>query len=158
MKKIITIFLILTIVINISSCNFYNYDGWQTIEMKDCGTIKIPEGWSYHYDEDGLMNIMNGDKLALLQFKEILNEDGSISNDHYDKFYGEARYVEHLSYHYDFAYDATISKIKYDIGVIYVLGFGDIYYLDKIPYSFVVCDDTLSEDFILKLCSSYIMY
>ena len=142
-------------------CVNHKYKGWQTIEMIDCGTLKIPEDWSCFCDEDGLMHIMNGEKLALLQFNKIPDTEikyGYLDTqyDHYDKYYGNAHIYDMLERH-DCSYDALLYKNKYDVGEIYELYFGcdDSW---EPQFTFVVCDETLTKNFLIKLCNSYIKY
>ncbi len=42
----------LILVFVFSGCNLYNYDGWQNVEIENCGTFSIPGNWSYFIEDD----------------------------------------------------------------------------------------------------------
>ena len=43
MKKTITIKLLCAIIIVFTACSTSQYDGWKTINIDNCGALKIPE-------------------------------------------------------------------------------------------------------------------
>lgn len=56
MKRIMVVIFILTAVLSFPGCSFSEYEGWQTVNIDDCGGIKIPGEWVY-YEHDGLIYI-----------------------------------------------------------------------------------------------------
>lgn len=56
-KKLLCAVLFLMIALLLSGCSS-KYDGWQTVDMDYCGSIKIPEKWS-SFSEDGVLYILD---------------------------------------------------------------------------------------------------
>ena len=62
----------------------HNYDGWQTITLKNCGKMKIPGEWECVYEDD-LTYIFNGDNLVMLTPTALDRLNGV----YYDKYNGQ---------------------------------------------------------------------
>ena len=56
-KKLLRAVLFLMIALLLSGCSS-KYDGWQTVDMDYCGSIKIPEKRS-SFSEDGVLYILD---------------------------------------------------------------------------------------------------
>ena len=76
----------------------FTYIGWQTIEIENCGMMKIPPEWQYAYDE-GKIYIFKDGEPAIIQGTEKVDywTDGT---DFYDKYYGDYTCVEIKSREY----------------------------------------------------------
>ena len=56
MKKVL---LIMILVFSLSGCSG-QYEGWKEIELHDYGSIKIPEGWTYHIQDNEIYFVDEG--------------------------------------------------------------------------------------------------
>lgn len=56
MKKLL---LIIILVFSLSGCSG-QYEGWKEIELHDYGSIKIPEGWTYHIQDNEIYFVDEG--------------------------------------------------------------------------------------------------
>lgn len=56
MKKLL---LIMILIFSLSGCS-WKYEGWKEIELHDYGSIKIPEGWTYHIQDNEIYFVDEG--------------------------------------------------------------------------------------------------
>lgn len=56
MKKLL---LIMIFVFSLSGCSA-QYEGWKEIELQDYGSIKVPEGWTYHIQDNEIYFVDEG--------------------------------------------------------------------------------------------------
>ena len=47
MKRAVSIVLILVMTFSMGGCNRIKYIGWKEVDIKDYGTIKVPDTWMY---------------------------------------------------------------------------------------------------------------
>ena len=94
MKKTVLIVLILVMTFSMGGCNRIKYIGWKEVDIKDYGTIKVPDTWMYS-EHNGYVYLTDRpleEEGCIVYFVEtewepLLNEDGNEVS--INEYYGE---------------------------------------------------------------------
>ena len=124
------------------SCDVSDTEDWQKITVKNDGTLKIPQGWSY-LNKDGIHYVMDDkDNPVLISYKENERNDSL--------FFEEMEYV-----------DFNSSEV-YSNGAIFgeaVYSYDDEkaehFYLWTGNTNFVVWSNEISFDYLKKIAKTY---
>lgn len=155
MKRSIAFVLVLIFFFASTGCSSYDYDGWNTLTIDSCGTIRVPQEWT-SYEKDGLLYILDKNQSPIMiethsysGFEE--NEQGTMeSNDFYENLVSSR----------------TLSSSVLSNGAIYgevLMQCGEAktqnYYLE-LGYDqrilLVVWDNTIDENTIKKIAASFV--
>ena len=123
---------------------FEDYSDWKTVEIEDCGTLKIPNNWEL-LEKDGFLYIVNENSKIVI-VKIISDEDNPDIN---HSIIGKIKIIEDLS--------GKIGGNGVSYGKIRVLINGEEcekYY----GAGFIFIDDTLDFKFVKKMTVSFSPY
>lgn len=77
MKKTLVFIVISSLfLLIVAGCAAEKTSGWQTIEIPDCGTLKIPPDWTYYENEGWIYILDHAQKPAMIQTKSFPGVDG----------------------------------------------------------------------------------
>ena len=148
MKKIICFILIVSLLL-LCSCNL-DTKNWKKVYIQNCGTLKIPNEWTFFIEND-IMYITEEEKPIMISCKRSGDNESNL-------YFNDYQYVEFIS-------SAVLSngpiygRAKY----IYKNNTIELYYLDLGPtrndgelIEFVVWDEGISEEFLIKLAKTFV--
>lgn len=157
MKKIICILLL---IISLSGC-VGKYKGWKEIEMADLGTIKIPEGWVCHIQDNEIYFTDEG----VTEFTEdtvhlagYIYEEGKSLGAVYNMFDESVKWIER-TYSEVFSNNTFRGKDKYIIdNEICEKAYIILNITKDKEISMIAWDENVSYDDIKKMAKSFCRY
>ena len=155
MRKSIVFYFMLLFSLMINGCCSNDYEGWNTISLDCCGTLKTPEGWMV-YEKDGLIYIVDGNKKPMMIETHSYSGPGE----------NEQGICETNDYYKNITNLRTVSSFALSNGAVYgevLMKCGETqtynYYLE-IGYGrsvlMIFWDKTINEDMVKKIASSFI--
>lgn len=146
MKKM-CLFIITILVLILCGCSSET-DGWKTIYIPKCGTIKIPPEWDY-YVENETMYIMKNESPIMISYN--ITEE-TYSNSYFSDF----RYIDTITSAV-LSNSAIYGKAKYsyldDEIERYFLNLGSI----KEEYEFLVWNEEIDKELLVKIAKTFVM-
>ena len=148
MKKT-CLFIITILVLILCGCSSET-DGWKTIYIPKCGTIKIPAEWDY-YVENETMYIMKNESPIMISYQRTGETE---SNSYFSSF----RYIDTITSAV-LSNSAIYGKAKYS----YLDDEIERYYLylssphDDVYIEFVVWDEEIDKDFLVKIAKTFVI-
>ena len=146
MKKT-CLFIITILVLILCGCSSET-DGWKTIYIPKCGTIKIPPEWDY-YVENETMYIMKNESPIMISYN-ITEET------HSNSYFSDFRYIDTIT-SAGLSNSAIYGKAKYsyldDEIERYFLNLGSI----KEEYEFLVWNEEIDKELLVKIAKTFVM-
>lgn len=150
MKKNICFILVISMLL-LCGCTS-STENWKEIDIADCGTLKIPDEWTFLI-ENGIMYIIDGDKPIMISCKRTGENESNL-------YFSDYKYVEFISSSV-LSNGPIYGKAKY----LYEDSPIELYYLD-LGYTlhddelieFVVWDQEISEDFLINIAKTFVSY
>ena len=146
MKKT-CLFIITILVLILCGCSSET-DGWKTIYIPKCGTIKIPAEWDY-YVENETMYIMKNESPIMISYQRTGETE---SNSYFSSF----RYIDTITSAV-LSNSAIYGKAKYsyldDEIERYFLNLGSI----KEEYEFLVWNEEIDKELLVKIAKTFVM-
>lgn len=99
MKKSVIFACILSLLVPIlSGCVQWETRGWQTVEIQDCGTLRLPSDWTC-YEKGGLIYIVNhARRPVMIETTSSPSADGRIPGDtEANDFFADITNLRHLT-------------------------------------------------------------
>lgn len=153
-RKMVTAFLLVFLIAG-TGCSAYDYDGWVSLSIDSCGTLKIPAEWT-SYEKDGFLYIVDEEKKPIMI--ETHSYSGPEKNDQgateTNDFYGSLTNLRILS-------SAVLSN-----GAIYgkvLMKRGELqtqnFFLElgsSRRILLIIWDDTIDENMVTKIAASFV--
>jgi len=132
---------------------FEDYSSWQTIQIENCGTFKIPGDWK-KIEENGFIEFEKSSKKAIMvQTYFSYGFHASAKYQYNDEY--NFKIHEHI-YSEVFSNSAAYSVNKYDMNGSYDKMFSVSFDNTNFGISFIFIDPTIDEKIIRKIAISFI--
>ena len=142
-------FVIITLVLLLYGCH-NETEGWKTINIENCGTIKIPNDWDC-FTDDKTMYIMNGEDPVMISHRRTGNGESNA-------FFSDFQYID-MSTSAVLSNSAIYGKARFNYAgnkiELYYLNLGET--ADGDIIEFVVWDKQIDEEFLIKLAKTFIL-
>ena len=154
MKKLL---LVILLVLSLSGCSG-KYKGWKEIEIENLGSIKIPEGWTYHIQDNEIYFVDEGVTEFIV---ENVHLGGYIYDEDYTlaahKLFDESTNYEETNESQVYSNDTFRGIEKYCIdGKWCEKGYVQLCVSEKDKEIFMIAwDDTVSYDDLEKIAKSF---
>lgn len=148
MKKVICfIFIIFTVIL--CSCSS-DTDNWKTICIENCGTMKIPNNWTFFIEND-IMYIMDGKNPVMISCERTGKKESNL-------YFTDYQYIDFISSAV-LSNDPIYGKAKYlykgEEIERYYLNLGETIHDEEIV-EFVVWEQKMSEETLIKIAKTFI--
>lgn len=155
MKKTITIKLLCAIIIVFTACSTSQYDGWKTINIDNCGALKIPEEWLF-YEENGFIYFTDVDAnpIMIQTFSYSGIDENQHGKEESNKFFSKVINIKTLT-------SAVLSN-----GAIYGKALvekddceSEKYYLElgyERKILLIIWEETLNDELVKKIARSFV--
>jgi hypothetical protein len=156
MKRIIAFVFVLICIFQIAGCSLYNYDGWKTIHVDSCGTVKLPSEWLV-YEKDGLLYVVDEEENPIMiQSKSYAGiKDDDMGQTEANEYFQEVTCVKTLSSAY------YSNSAGYGVVLVEKNGVqSEQLFLDLGAYPYVqmiIWDDTVDEKLVKKIAKSFVI-
>lgn len=157
MKRIIALIIVLGCILANAGCSYiHNYDGWQTVTIDSCGTVKLPSDWVV-YEKDGLLYVVDEEQTPIMiQSNSYAGiEDGDEGETEANDYYKEVKCIKTLSSAY-FSNSAGFGTVLVEKDGIQ----SEQLFLElgAVPYvQMIIWDDTVDEKLVKKIALSFVI-
>lgn len=149
MKKTILVMTIISIVLLLPGCSFYNYSGWERLDLENVGSIKIPGEWSCYSDGEKIYITDQSKAPMLIQTHSYAGSEAE-SND-YCKSFKSLKIIESAVLSNSAEYGKVLVEMNGSQTERYFLDIG----IGDDIMSFVVWDENIEKSLLLQIAESY---